>query len=385
MESGTYKIADTVFALHSLYSTVQDLCYDYRSNSSPEFELTVCPADIAYERNTAESDTAFSDAYLETLAVLRKLAEALLDKGILLFHGSALALDGTAYLFTAPSGTGKSTHAGLWREEFGSRICMINDDKPFVKVTQDGAVVYGSPWNGKHRLSTNTCAPLKCICLLQRDEQNRIEPISPADAFPTLMKQCHCPTEPASTTKALHLLGTLTRTTAFYRLWCNREREAARIAWHGMNGQGSTTIEETLQQVGVLVTTSAGSSMLPLIRSGKDLLEIRPKGRQELRCDDIALFCRNGKYVLHRVIAVKDRNYTFRGDNALRAERGVSDADVLGVLHSIQRSGKHIVMDSIPVVLYGAVWRALYPARALYMLSRQLYGRIRRSIKGEQR
>ncbi len=59
----------------------------------------------------------------------RKLAESLLEYGVLLFHGSSVAVDGFGYIFAAQSGTGKSTHARLWRELLGERAVMVNDDK----------------------------------------------------------------------------------------------------------------------------------------------------------------------------------------------------------------------------------------------------------------
>ncbi len=82
-----------------------------------------------------------------------------------LFHGSALAIDGDGYLFTAKSGTGKSTHTRLWRERFGDRVVMINDDKPLLHIDAGSVIAYGTPWNGKHRLGTNASVPLRADCV----------------------------------------------------------------------------------------------------------------------------------------------------------------------------------------------------------------------------
>ena len=109
-----------------------------------------------------------NDEYLETLAVYRKIAEKMIDYDTILFHGSVIAVDGIGYLFTAKSGTGKSTHTRLWRELFGERAVMVNDDKPLIKVSENGIIVYGTPWDGKHRLSTNTFVPLKGICFMSK-------------------------------------------------------------------------------------------------------------------------------------------------------------------------------------------------------------------------
>ncbi len=133
---------------------------------------------------------SFSDAYLETLAVYRKIADHLLSYDTLLFHGSVIAVDGEGYLFTAKSGgTGKSTHTRLWREYFGERAVMVNDDKPLLRITDSGVTAYGTPWDGKHRLSTNIAVPLKGICILTRDTTNHIEPAEPHAVYPLIVQQ----------------------------------------------------------------------------------------------------------------------------------------------------------------------------------------------------
>lgn len=141
-----------------------------------EFSVQICPSDISFEKEkSAHEDEIegipvrqFSDKYLETLAVYRKIARKLLEFDTLLFHGSVVAVDGTGYLFTAKSGTGKSTHTRLWRQLFGSRAVMANDDKPLLKITDNGVIAYGTPWNGKHRLGSNISIPLRAICILGR-------------------------------------------------------------------------------------------------------------------------------------------------------------------------------------------------------------------------
>ena len=179
----------------------------------------------------------YADAYLETLAVYRKIAEYLPKDGTVLFHGSAIAVDGEAYLFAAKSGTGKSTHARLWRELLGDRAVMINDDKPLLHIAPEGATVFGTPWNGKHRLGINGSAPLKTICFLERGEQNRIVRIEPKAAYPMLLQQTYRPASLESLKQTLTLLDTLMQTVAFYRLACNMKPEAAKVSYEAMKGR----------------------------------------------------------------------------------------------------------------------------------------------------
>ena len=157
--TGTYRIGEQMIEICSLYSAVHDYCRDYRAEGAPVFYVETTPEDLVFERERSEQIGIVIPAQseenrnkeLELLAVYRRIAEQMPFRDTFLFHGSAVAVDGAAYLFTARSGTGKSTHTRLWREMLGDRAVMVNDDKPLIRLTEDGAVVYGTPWNGKHR------------------------------------------------------------------------------------------------------------------------------------------------------------------------------------------------------------------------------------------
>lgn len=176
-----------------------------------------------------------ADPYLETLAVYRKLAQLLVQDDILLMHGAVVAVDGQAYLFTAKSGTGKTTHTRLWMRQFGDRAVMVNGDKPLLHITSEGVTVYGTPWDGKEHLSTNTSCPLKALCILTRSETNHIERISKKEALPMLCQQSYRPCSPIGAQKMLALVDRLGSSVPLYRLGCNMEPEAALVAYHGMN------------------------------------------------------------------------------------------------------------------------------------------------------
>lgn len=243
MKINTYKIAGTVFAIDSIYGEVHELCREYKSCEPVEFTVLTRQSDIDFERVRSEKSDIkdgiplrkFSDSYLETLAVYRKLCERLIDKGIILFHGSVIAVDGKAYLFTAKSGTGKSTHTRMWHEHFGERAVMINDDKPLIEIAENRVTVYGTPWDGKHRISTNTSAPLKAICLLYRGDENKIRKVTRSEAYPMLLQQTHRPMIADKMQKVFTLLDMLCSGTKLYRLECNKNPDAVFTAFEGMN------------------------------------------------------------------------------------------------------------------------------------------------------
>lgn len=240
----TIGIAGREAGVRAMFDSTRDFCAEYLCDAEPDLFVESGAEDLRKERErSARADQlegrsvrTIPDAYLELLAVQRKLAEALFAFDTLLFHGSVVAVDGEGYLFAAKSGTGKSTHARLWREMLGERAVMINDDKPFLRMEGGRVFAYGSPWNGKHRLGTNGCAPLKAICILERGEVNEIHPISKAEALPVLMQQTHRPSDKANFPKFMELMGKLTEGTAFYRLKCNMEKDAAKASYEGMKG-----------------------------------------------------------------------------------------------------------------------------------------------------
>lgn len=229
-----YKIADVVFDLWYKSAYMEKLCADYKIEESenPEFSINVSEDDIALEKSKSE-DTFPEKAY-ESLAIYRKLCEKMLEYDSFLFHCSAVSVDGKAYLFAAPSGTGKSTHTRMWRQYFGSRAVMINDDKPLIQVREDAIYVCGTPWCGKHGLQTNAKAPIQGICILRRGETNKIRAITPMEGYPDLYRQTYRPEDREKMVKTLSLLKQLAERIPLYEMHCNISEEAAAIAWNTM-------------------------------------------------------------------------------------------------------------------------------------------------------
>lgn len=236
-------LAGEVIGVSALHDEIRTFCKDYLTDAPESLHVVITPTDIAFEREkfcraaTAEglAPVTYSDEYLETLALYRKIAEKLIDRDTLLFHGSSISVDGEAYLFTAKSGTGKSTHTELWKKQFGSRAVIINDDKPLLKLDKQSVTVYGTPWDGKHRRSNNIASPLKAICILTQSDENRIQRIDKKAAMTMLIQQSYRPSDPSALRKTLELVDRLSNSVALYKLGCNMEPEAAQVAYVGMN------------------------------------------------------------------------------------------------------------------------------------------------------
>ena len=242
MNNFTIKITDISIAVSTIYSETKQLCDAYRTEEQAIFSVSVSEEEIELERRKSRQEALlegapvikWKDDYLETLAVYRKIAVGLLAHDRLLFHGSAIAVDGEGYLFTAKSGTGKSTHTRLWREFFGDRAVMVNDDKPILKITEEGVFVCGTPWDGKHHLSSNTIVPLKAVCILNRDVENHIEAVSVQEAYPILLQQSFRPPGAEKMLKTMELVRQLAEKVKLYSLGCNMELEAAKVSYEAM-------------------------------------------------------------------------------------------------------------------------------------------------------
>ena len=242
--TGRYRMAGKVIEVQSIYQDVHTYCRGYETSSKPDFTVVTAQSDIDYEREKSEREAIaeglpvqeYDDPYLEELAVYRKIAEIMPDYGTMLFHGSVVAVDGVGYLFTAKSGTGKSTHTRLWRLILGERAVMINDDKPFLRLDEGHFTACGTPYNGKHRLGSNAEVPLHALCILMRAKENRIVRISKQEAYPMLIQQVYRPSDALALKKTLVLVDRLAELTPLYCLRCNMEPEAAEIAYNEMKG-----------------------------------------------------------------------------------------------------------------------------------------------------
>ena len=236
------QIAGEVAAVTCLFESTPHQFARYLTGRTADFSVTIRPEDLRFEQEELDREAreegfrrrVFTDPFLERAAIQRKFAEHLLDHSTLLFHGSTVAADGYAYLFTARSGTGKSTHTRLWMNTFTDRAQMVNDDKPFLQITESGVIAHGSPWSGKHGLDNNIAVPLAGICLLERGPENIIRRATGEELLPMLFHESAKPRDPRQMEVYTHLVKKLSETVPLWQMYCNRDPEAARIAHSAM-------------------------------------------------------------------------------------------------------------------------------------------------------
>ena len=237
------KIAGQAATVAALFDSTAQYFRAYLTEDTAHFSIAVSPEDLIFEQAVLDEEAReegfrrrqFTDPFLERAAVQRAFAEHLVGHDTLMLHGSTVAVDGQAYLFTARSGTGKSTHTRLWREVFGSRAVMVNDDKPFLQLRPEGVLACGSPWSGKHGLDSNVTLPLKGICILERGAENRIRPMAAEDALPMLLHQSYQPQDSAKRAHSEALVHALAQRTPLWHMECTKDPDAAIIAHAAMS------------------------------------------------------------------------------------------------------------------------------------------------------
>lgn len=162
----------------------------------------------------------------------------------LTFHGACVEFNGKAYIFTARSGTGKSTHIKLWRRYLGSPVNIVNGDKPIISIDNtsngpDAPIIKacGSPWAGKERWQRNVQVPLGGICILRRGTDNTIRRASKQEALDELVNRIYLTTNEREAIKALDLLDQILAHVPIHVLSCDMSEAAVRTSFEGLTGE----------------------------------------------------------------------------------------------------------------------------------------------------
>lgn len=240
----TIKLANIPIRISTIFDFLPRT-EDYETEEEPVFTVSITEQDIINEQRKSILEAAYegipyapySPQELESTAVYRKIAEKLPDYDAAVFHGSAVAVGDRAYLFTAKSGTGKTTHTNLWLKNIpGSYI--VNGDKPILRLIDGQPTVCGTPWMGKEGCGCSKNVPLAAICFLNRGEENRIEKTAFAAVYPRLLGQTYRPEAGVQVVRTIRLLEAIGQSVPIYELFCNMDDEAALVSYGGMqNGK----------------------------------------------------------------------------------------------------------------------------------------------------
>jgi hypothetical protein len=224
-----YKVADLVVEMESFGRSVEQARpYEITGEHTPDIVISTD------WQSLKDSQPHLSEEDCEYLCTGGSFYRQLVNFDGLLLHSSAVVVDGRAYLFSAPCGTGKSTHTKLWLKHFGDRATMLNDDKPALRITDEGIMCCGTPFSGKHDISENRLYPVKGIAFIERAEANSISRISPFTSLPLIMQQTVRNFSEERGEKFLTLLSDILTQIPVYQLKCNMDPEAAHVSLNGM-------------------------------------------------------------------------------------------------------------------------------------------------------
>jgi hypothetical protein len=224
----TIKIAEIAIGIDNRYENIVHFAKDYLSDEKPEFTVSVTDEEIEEERVFSETD--YTPGYYESIISYRKIAERLPDYDAFLFHGSVIEYKEKAYIITAHSGVGKTTHTRLWMSEFGDEVKILNGDKPTLRIIEGEAYACGTPWQGKENYGRNVIRKIAGFAFLTRGDVNKAYEISPSDAVMRFMSQIYLPKKSkVALIKTMNLADRVLRGVKLVHLECNMNPEAAHV------------------------------------------------------------------------------------------------------------------------------------------------------------
>lgn len=228
-----YRIADLIVKMDS-FGTTENQAEMYKIESREAYDIEVVSN---WEKiKEAHNYNGGNDDMIEYLLTGGSFYKSLLDFSGFMLHSSCIVVDGKAYLFSADSGTGKSTHTQLWLKKFGARAFILNDDKPALRYVDGKWYAYGTPWSGKHDISRNVRAEVQGIAMIERSETNSIEPFSGVEAIAAMLRQCNRPKGQEYREKLLSLFAKLFGEVKIWKLKCNMNEDAADVSYMAMSG-----------------------------------------------------------------------------------------------------------------------------------------------------
>ena len=231
-----YHIADLIIRMACFGETLKRQGRPYLMDKPAPADITITlpPEKLKLLQEKYPHLTLNDVEYIQTGFAFSR---ALLEFDGFCLHASAVALNNRAVLFSAPCGTGKSTHAGLWQKHFGAdKALILNDDKPALRLLDDTFYVYGTPWSGKTDLSLNLKVPLQTIVFLEQAQENSIRRLNNKEGVQWLVYQSLRPVgDRNKMNRLLILLDNLLKKFPVYHLGCTVSTQGVDLVYRTIN------------------------------------------------------------------------------------------------------------------------------------------------------
>ncbi len=224
-------LADLVIEIDNRYDYIPTNCADYIYNGDKPTDIFVKVSEQELEKERNSSETQFPTGYLEYICAYRQIATKLLDFDAFVMHGTVIKVENKGIIFTALSGTGKTTHMLYWQKMLGDKLTIINGDKPIIRFFDGVPYAYGTPWAGKEGYNTNDRTELNDICLIERAEINEVVPLTGIQVVSVFVKQIYQPSAPDAVLKTYDLADKLLRYCNLRKIRCIKDISAAKTAY----------------------------------------------------------------------------------------------------------------------------------------------------------
>ncbi|MGN0465780.1 MAG: hypothetical protein ACI4F9_05435 [Lachnospiraceae bacterium] len=226
-----YEIAGLKVEMEPKFGRLIRQSESYQSSGEPIMKIKPNPYDKAriVMGKTSEEE-------MEYICYSAAFCREIVRHGRFFLHASAIVYEGEAYLFCAPSGTGKSTHTALWRNLF-PKSYILNDDKPVIWPKEEKITVWGTPFAGKTNLQVNRGVPLKGICFLKQGSENEIWKLTKDRALALMLNNTWRPRESDGMNVLLDMMEQIVAKIGIYEMSCTKEWEAAKLSYRVMKGR----------------------------------------------------------------------------------------------------------------------------------------------------
>ena len=231
-----YEIADLRISIKNRCKYTEVFCEKYLSSdqiSAFDLEVAITREDFYAEKKLSGE---YSDGYIENICLYRAICRQLPKLNRMLLHAAILEYDGSGYAFLGRSGTGKSTHTGLWLKHINTSK-IVNGDKPILQYKNGEFIAYGTPWMGKEGLGYNTSVPLKGLCFLEQAKENSVVKLTPAEAASRIFVQILFPQDEKNAAFTLELTDKLVTEIPCYLLKCDISEKAVQKSFEALTGK----------------------------------------------------------------------------------------------------------------------------------------------------
>lgn len=230
------RMADLSIQINYKYTYIERQCAGWldESGRKPDIEVEVSDEEIETEYTEFAAD-GVTRGMCESVCIYRAIARKLIPFSAFVMHGAVIELDGKAYVFTAKSGVGKTTHTKLWLEYFKGRASYINGDKPIIRYQNGRWYAYGTAWMGKEKFGSPKYAPIQSVCFIERGIENEIRKIDDKEVVERLFHQLFLPEEPESLMQFMELIDGMVCEIPFFVLKCNISLAAVKVAYETLS------------------------------------------------------------------------------------------------------------------------------------------------------